>query len=391
MQTEEGREVMLAGTRLSRSVAALLAGAALFSAAPVLAKDVGIASAVANDVRLKNPGDAQAHAARVREPIALAEQVSTGPASRLQMLLLDKSTFSVGANARLTIDRFIYDADQKSNFTATLAKGAFRFLSGSRGHGATTAIKTPVATIGIRGTMVDGIVGAEAIELAQREQSVGRIANADPETATLVVLRGPGAGTLGAGTGGNVTPGAISVEAGGKVVATDRPAMAVFVPFPGAQPIGPFPLSSAGLRQIEGMILPAANPVLTSGQMPTYERPERRALPGGIVPVIPIGNLGGDDRPASRPNAPGGSLFNNLPTRTGGGNQSAPQQTNSSGTGNQPTDQPPTQAPPPAQTTTSPPPSTTGSPNQTPPPATTDQSPPPPPPPTTYCSPGKVC
>ncbi|MEO7247223.1 MAG: FecR domain-containing protein, partial [Novosphingobium sp.] len=256
----------MAKTRLSRGAAILLAGAALIvtNASSALAKDVGIASAVANDVRLKNPGDAQPHGAKVREPIALAEAVATGPASRLQILLLDKSTFSVGANARLTIDRFVYDPDQKSNFTATVAKGAFRFMSGSKGHGASSSIKTPVASIGIRGTLVDGVVGPEAIAIAQRESGAGRLTNADPETATLVVLRGPGGQTSG-----HVTPGAMTVTAGGKTVETDRPSMAVFVPYPGAQPIGPFALSTPGLGLIEGMILPPAAAILISGQMPT--------------------------------------------------------------------------------------------------------------------------
>ena len=298
----------MACRKLPRCAAALLAGSALINFNPAQAKDVGIASAVTNDVRLKNPGDAQQHAAKVREPIALAEQVSTAAASRLQILLLDKSTFSIGANAQLTIDRFVFDPDQKSNFTATVAKGAFRFMSGSRGHGEATSIKTPVASIGIRGTMVDGIVGADAIALATRESAVGRIANADPESATLVVLRGPGAGTSG-----NVTPGAISVEAGGKVVQTDRPSMAVFVPYPGAQPIGPFALSMSGLRQIETMILPATSALLISGEMPSYQRPQRRSFPGGIVPTFPIGDAGGGDQQPRGSSFPGGSILNNLP------------------------------------------------------------------------------
>lgn len=306
-----------------RTAAIMLTGAAVallsaVQATDAQAKDVGIASAVTNVVRLKNPGEPQPHAAKVRETIALAEQVSTAAASRLQILLLDKSTFSVGANARLTIDRFVYDPDQKNNFTATVAKGAFRFMSGSKGHGASSSIKTPVASIGVRGTIVDGIVGADAITLTTRERGVGRIANADPETATLVVLRGPGAGTLG-----NVTPGAISVEAGGKTVETDRPSMAVFVPYPGAQPIGPFALSTSGLRQIEDMILPAADPILISGELPTYKRPENRRLPGGIVPTVPIGDLGADDQPARNPTFPGPSIFNNLP-QPRGGNPPAP-------------------------------------------------------------------
>ncbi len=354
----------MAKTRLRRGAAILLTSSALFIMSAAQAKDVGIASAVVNDVRLKNPGDAQAHTAKVREAIALAEQVSTAAASRLQILLLDKSTFSVGASARLTIDRFVYDPDQRSNFTATVAKGAFRFMSGSKGHGTSSSIKTPVASIGVRGTMVDGIVGGDAIGIAMRERGVGRIANADPETATLVVLRGPGAGTAG-----NVTPGAISVEAGGKTVETDRPSMAVFVPYPGAQPIGPFPLSTSGLRQIAGMILPATKAILMSGEMPSYQRPQRRPLPGGIVPTFPIGDLGAGDRPSGGASNPGGSIFNQLPPLSGG-NPPAPRNRDQSA---------PTNGAGAAGGTTTPPATPTQTEAPTNPPAAPAQDPAPPP------------
>jgi hypothetical protein len=335
-----------------------------------LANDVGMAAAVVNDVRLRNQGAAQPHPAKVREHIALAEQVSTGAASRLQILLLDRSTFTVGANARLVIDRFVYDPDQKSNFTATVAKGAFRFMSGGKGHGSTSSIKTPVASIGIRGTIVDGVIGAEAIAIARHEAGAGQMSKADPETATLIVLRGPGANTSGM-----AAAGAIAVEAGGATVEATRPLQAIFVPYPGAQPIGPFMLSLPGLRQLDILILPSANPVLTGGATPNFvpNRPRNPYYPGYRGPIGNPQNSG-----PSVPNTiPGPGLFGGLPQA--GANNPAGQGTppaNGPAPGNGPgnTQQPATggqpanpQATPTTAGPSAAPPATDNSPNNPPP------------------------
>lgn len=243
---------------------ALLFG--LTAAAPPGA--VGIAAVIVKEVTLHQPGAHHAHPAKAREQVFLAEQVATGAASRLQILLLDQSSFTVGANARLTLDRFIYDPDRKSNFAASVAKGAFRFMSGRNGHAATSTIKSPVASIGIRGTMVDGIVGQHAVDIVRRERGVGNFANPDPETATLVVLRGPGPKTTG-----RVNPGAMVVEAGGTSVEIDRPAFAVFVPRPGSQPIGPFQMSLPGLAELGSYLLPPIDARLPGSDQPTYVPP----------------------------------------------------------------------------------------------------------------------
>lgn len=339
----------MAGTRASRALVAGLAPALLVAlSAATPPAPVGIAAVVVKEVTLRAQGAAEAHPAKPRERVFLAEQVATGAASRLQILLLDQSSFTVGANARLTIDRFVYDPDQKSNFTVTLAKGAFRFMSGRNGHAATSLIKSPAASIGIRGTIVDGIVGQQAIDIARRERGAGTFADPDPETATLVVLRGPGARTTG-----RVTPGAMTVEAGGTTVEVDRPSLAVFVPRPGAQPIGPFQMSLPGLAVLGSHLLPAIEPQLTGGDQPSYmpPSPDRyRPIPRGpgfdpdrgpapppglIIPNLPIPPrpagtaptpppAGGQAAPNNRPTQPpagGQTLSNNPPPTTTTANQ----------------------------------------------------------------------
>lgn len=234
----------------------LIGLAALSLASPVFAQGtpqvIGVTSAVVREARLSNARIATPRAIALRERIALADLIQTGKHSQVQLMLLDRSVFSIGANARLRIDRFVYDPAAGRSMGASVAKGAFRFMSGRPARQNASSVSTPVATIGIRGTVFDGAVGKTAIDVARGELAQSMVRDADPETATLVVLRGPGAGTQGL-----ATPGAISVTAGGAMVDLNAPMLAAFVPRAGARPIGPFVLSAPGLRLLQDAIFPA--------------------------------------------------------------------------------------------------------------------------------------
>ena len=238
----------LAGIAVA-SVVAILAGVATAAGGPQV---VGIAAAVLNDVRIKPAIAPQPHRAALRERVALADQLQTGQRSQLQMLLLDRSVFTVGANARLTIDRYVYDPNAGRSFSASVAKGAFRFMSGQPDRRGSSSINTPVAAIGIRGTIVEGVIGKDAIEIAKQERGLDRHIKADEDTASLIVLRGPGPQTQG-----NTSVGAISVTASGHTVELDRPLLATYVPAAGAPPSAPFMISLAGLARISALVLPS--------------------------------------------------------------------------------------------------------------------------------------
>ncbi len=251
-----------------------LAGPAWAAGAPQV---VGVAAAVVNDVSITSGSEAQPRRAVLRERVALADRVQTGARSRLQLILLDQSTFSVGANARLTIDRYVFDPARGGAVAASVAKGAFRFMSGRRTVPGGSAIRTPVATVGIRGTIVEGVVGADAIAIARREPSIGQTVESDPESATLIVLRGPGPRTQA-----GLTAGAVTVEAAGVSVLLDQPLLAVYVPGPGKKPIGPFALSLSGLARLNVLLMP--------GQGGVWRSPRNRS---GMDMRIEMPRMGG--------------------------------------------------------------------------------------------------
>jgi len=242
---------------LTQKIIVLSALSALALPGVSFGQDVGITAAVRNDVRVTTPVNPVLHPAKVRERIALGNDIVTGKNSMTQLLLLDQTSFTVGANARVKIDRFVYNPNTNaSSVGASVAKGAFRFMSGrSLRNGSTrSSIETPVASIGIRGTIIEGVVGEEAIDIARREPGIDRDFVADPETATLIVLRGPGRNAQG------VQPGAIDVSVGEIVIPMEDAGLALFIPAPGQEPIGPFMLSQRGTASLRDLLAPRPIP-----------------------------------------------------------------------------------------------------------------------------------
>lgn len=227
----------------------LLAAAPLAAQAPA---SVGVNSAIRNSVQMQTFRDAALRPAVLREAVFLGTQVATAPASQLQILLVDRSVFTVGANARMTIDRFVYDPNRGTgDVAASVARGAFRFMSGKavRNQGGAAAVTTPVASIGVRGTILEGTVGEEVARIMALVDDPPPFPPLDPETATLVVLRGPGIGTRGLDR-----PGRVFVSAAGQTVGLERPGFALLVPGPGQPPIGPLALSGRAFAALSELL-----------------------------------------------------------------------------------------------------------------------------------------
>ena len=94
----------------------------------------------------------------LKDDIYHNELIETFEESATELTFLDDTTLSLGPQARITLDRFVYDPDPKnSSFVMTVTQGALRFVSGSLPDEA-YVIHTPVATIGIRGTVIDLVV-----------------------------------------------------------------------------------------------------------------------------------------------------------------------------------------------------------------------------------------
>ena len=256
--------MMIVGNRYR----APLAIALLVAGVPAAAQTVGVNAAVVNDVRMTSQANPAPHKAVVKERVALGNDIQTGKASVLQVLLLDRTSFTVGGNARVKIDRFVYDPNRQASAVGlSVAKGAFRFMSGKALHAnpGQSAISTPVASIGIRGTIVEGAVGPDAIRIAAGEAGIPKGYTADPATATLILLRGPAATAT-------EPAGAIDVTVGSATTPVETPGLAVFVPAPGRPAIGPFRLSDAGSAALASL-LGIGGRRTAPGQSPLVQNP----------------------------------------------------------------------------------------------------------------------
>ncbi len=203
------------------------------------AEEIGKNAAVRGDVTIRTEGQA-AKQALVGQSVFLGDQVNSAHLSSLQVLLLDQTVFTVGPNCELVIDKFVYDpGTKKGGLAAKVSKGAFRFMSGniSRANPDSVDIKTPVASMGIRGTMAEGLVGQQAIDAARKAGILPPGVTPDPTGASLFALRGPGPHRQG-----QTHVGEIRITSGGKTVVLNRPGYAVFVANANQPPIGPFRL-----------------------------------------------------------------------------------------------------------------------------------------------------
>ncbi|HEX6867110.1 MAG TPA: FecR domain-containing protein, partial [Caulobacteraceae bacterium] len=227
---------------------ALAAAAAVAMTLPAAAaENIGVNAAIKNEVRLKTSADTSLRPAVLREKVSLGDQVTSGPNSALQVLLIDKSMFTVGANARMTFDRFVYDPNRgTSEVAASVAKGAFRFMSGKTQANARKTINTPVGTIGVRGTIVEGVVGSDVLEVLSGEGGLPALGG-DPEALGLIVLRGPSRKTSGFDT-----PGLIDVTLGDQVVPSEHPGEAILSV--GGHLFGPFELSDSAFDKLSNLL-----------------------------------------------------------------------------------------------------------------------------------------
>ncbi len=136
---------------------------ALLLLAPLAANasvNIGVASAVRGAVKATAPG-AAGRVVETGKAVYSHDKISTGPEGKLQILLLDQTSFTIGANSEMELDEFVFDpATNAGKVSAKIVKGAFRFVTGkvARRDPASMQVATPVGTIGIRGTMTAGNV-----------------------------------------------------------------------------------------------------------------------------------------------------------------------------------------------------------------------------------------
>ena len=166
---------------------------------------IGTVSRIQGDASGTNSGTTRALG--LNASVYRNEVVTTASAARLEITFKDNTRLTLGAMAKLTLDRYIFDPVAGRRTIKVAVVGAFRFLSGQMSKLARSDVNvtTPVATIGIRGTEFwGGPIDDQALGVFLVEGTV-RVSNA----AGARILNRPGQGTNVATPG--TAPGPVTV------------------------------------------------------------------------------------------------------------------------------------------------------------------------------------
>ena len=114
---------------------------------------IGEAAVVQNEViRVSGAGGTQIN---VGDAVLRNETVRTGANSATRLVMIDSTNLSLGASSSITLDRTVFnDEHSYRDVTIRMTTGAFRFVTGHSDKNA-YKITTGIATIGIRGTILD--------------------------------------------------------------------------------------------------------------------------------------------------------------------------------------------------------------------------------------------
>lgn len=117
----------------------------------VHAQTAGTVGAVNNDATGTPPGGRSKNLS-IGYSVVQKERIQTDTNGTAHIMFNDRSALNVGRNSSIVIDSFVYDPGAGAGRQAvSLAQGAARFVGGQISHSSETVIKTPAASIGIRG------------------------------------------------------------------------------------------------------------------------------------------------------------------------------------------------------------------------------------------------
>jgi hypothetical protein len=145
---------MLVICRLSVPLAASIFRAGVAVAQPIT---VGAVDKLQAHVEATQAG--QSRPLVVNSDVYFRDRCQSGQGARLQATLKDGTQLTLGENATLVVDEFIYDpSTSRGALSVSVIRGAFLYVGGriEGVDGATVQIRTPVGAIGLRGTTVWG-------------------------------------------------------------------------------------------------------------------------------------------------------------------------------------------------------------------------------------------
>ena len=166
----------------------------------------------------------------LKDQVYQNEKISTGSASATEITFKDETKLTIGPDSDVTLDNFVYKPGPVSgSLIMTVSKGVMRFTSGKLSKQA-YLVKTPTATIGVRGTIFTVYVAANGATTVTVQAGAVSVSNA------VGISQG-----IGAGQSTSVTPAPAGASAP-----------------PPSPPSAPPPQAQAAVKSMDGTIGQAA-------------------------------------------------------------------------------------------------------------------------------------
>ncbi len=173
---------------------------------------------------------------QVGSQVFQGDVLESGADGAIGVMLADQTTFSMGENGKMVLDEMIYDpAAQTGSVSMSVVQGVFTFVSGqvAKTDPDAMSLKTPVATIGIRGTQVGIEIGEgkpmNVVLMEEKDGFVGEVVIAN--AGGVRVLNN--AGDFTTLTSFNLRAAPVTTIAARDLVETFAPALKV-IPLTGA-------------------------------------------------------------------------------------------------------------------------------------------------------------
>lgn len=158
-------------------VAVFISLTAFFIWGEVIAQErVGITSVIVQTVRGLLEQDLRQLI--LKDNVYRNETIQTEKDSASEITFMDQTKITLGPNARLTLNRFVFDPDpSRSAFVTTITQGVFRFVTGNLPKKA-YQIRTPTLVIVVRGTSLMCIVWPDGSTTCLCEEGVANVTSA---------------------------------------------------------------------------------------------------------------------------------------------------------------------------------------------------------------------
>ena len=159
------------------------------------ANTIGSVAAVNRDIEGVPPGAAK-RALLLGDNVLANERLISSPDGSGQLLFLDQTSLTVSPNSDIVLDKYVYDpSSQSGEIALTVSKGVLRMIGGRITKSNPATIRTPAATIGIRGG-----IGLVAYENGQTSvmHVAGEFTRVEAGGQILNITRANGFATIGA-------------------------------------------------------------------------------------------------------------------------------------------------------------------------------------------------